>query len=95
MKRVMIRVDSAMTLESLAEKYHTTVVAIKRLNNLHSDIFVGMRLIIDENQGENYTVQPFDTLESIARKFSVSRQKIEELNGLDRVFIGQKIFIPQ
>ena len=94
MKRLMIRVDSGMTLESLAEKYHTTTVAIKKLNNLHSDIFVGMRLIIEENQGENYTVQPFDTIETIAKKFGASAQRIEELNGIDRVFIGQKIFIP-
>ena len=91
----MIRVDSGATLESLAEKYHTTVVAIKKLNNLRTDIFVGMRLIVEENQGEYYTVQPFDTLDSIAVKFNSSRQRIQELNGVDRVFIGQKIFIPK
>ena len=94
MKKIMIRVDGGMTLESLAEKYHTTTVAIKKLNGLHTDIFVGMRLLIEENQGEYYTVQPFDTLESIARKFNSSIQRIEELNGVDRVFIGQKIFVP-
>ena len=95
MKRVMIRVDSGMTLENLAEKYHTTPLAIKNLNDLHTDIFIGMRLVIEENQGENYTVQPFDTLESIAKKFGVSLQRIKDLNGIERVFIGQKIFIPK
>ena len=95
MKRVLVRIDGETSLEDLAEKYHTTVQAIKRLNNLHTDIFVGMRLVVEENQGKYYTVQPFDTLESVARKFGVSAQSITELNGLDRVFIGQRIFIPQ
>ncbi len=95
MKKTIIRVDNSTTLDSLAEKYHTTPLAIKNLNNLNSDIFVGMRLVIEENQGEYYTVQPFDTLDSIARKFSADLQRIKDLNGLDRVFIGQKIFIPR
>ena len=95
MKRVMVRIDNSVTLESLAEKYHTTPAAIARLNNLHTDVFVGMRLIVEENQGEYYTVQPFDTLESIARKFDANLQRIKDLNGLERVFIGQKIFIPR
>ena len=94
MKRVMVRIDDKTSLEDLAEKYHTTVAAIKKLNNLHTDIFVGMRLIVEENQGKYYTVQPFDTLDSIARKFCVSAQRIAELNSVERVFIGQKIFIP-
>ena len=94
MKRIMIRIDESMTLDSLAEKYHTTPAAIKKLNNLHTDIFVGMRLIIEENQGEYHTVQPFETLESIAGKFDANLQTIKDLNGIDRVFIGQKIFIP-
>ena len=94
MKRVMVRVDATTSLEELAEKYHTTARAIKTLNNLHTDIFVGMRLIIEENQGIYYTVQPFDTLESVAKKFGVNAQRIANLNGVERIFIGQKIFIP-
>lgn len=95
MKRVLVRIDGETSLEDLADKYHTTVAAIKKLNNLHTDIFVGMRLVIEENQGTYYTVQPFDTLESIARKFNASAQRIAELNGVERVFIGQRIFIPR
>jgi len=82
-----------MTLESLAEEYHTSVYAIRRLNNLQGDIFVGMRLVIEEINGFYYTVQPFDTLESVAKKFSVSEESIAQLNGVERIFIGQKIFV--
>ena len=80
-------------MESLAEEYHTSVYAIRRLNNLQGDIFVGMRLVIEEINGFYYTVQPFDTLESVAKKFSVSEESIAQLNGVERIFIGQKIFV--
>ncbi|MCI8912359.1 MAG: LysM peptidoglycan-binding domain-containing protein [Clostridia bacterium] len=93
MSKVLVRVQSGMTLESLAEEYHTSVYAIRRLNNLQGDIFVGMRLVIEEINGFYYTVQPFDTLESVAKKFSVSEESIAQLNGVDRIFIGQKIFV--
>ena len=93
MSKVLVRVQSGMTLESLAEEYHTSVYAIRRLNNLQGDIFVGMRLVIEEIDGFYYTVQPFDTLESVAKKFSVSEESIAQLNGVDRIFIGQKIFV--
>ncbi|MCI8944268.1 MAG: LysM peptidoglycan-binding domain-containing protein [Clostridia bacterium] len=93
MSKVLVRVQSGMTLESLAEEYHTSVYAIRRLNNLQGDIFVGMRLVIEEINGFYYTVQPFDTLESVAKKFSVSEESIAQLNGVERIFIGQKIFV--
>ncbi len=35
MKKTIIRVDNSTTLDSLAEKYHTTPLAIKNLNNLN------------------------------------------------------------
>lgn len=93
MSKVLVRVQSGMTLESLAEEYHTSVYAIRRLNNLQGDIFVGMRLVIEEINGFYYTVQPFDTLERVAKKFSVSEESIAQLNGVERIFIGQKIFV--
>ena len=93
MNRVMVRVQSGMTLESLAEEYHTSVYAIRQLNNLQSDVFVGMRLVIERVEGAYYTVQPFDTLESIANKFGVSKESIVQLNGVNRVFLGQRIFV--
>ncbi|MCX4362318.1 MAG: LysM peptidoglycan-binding domain-containing protein [Clostridia bacterium] len=94
MKRVLVRIDREITLEELADKYHTTVAAIRKLNALHEDIFVGMRLVIEENSGEYHTVQPFETLDIIAKKYGVSAQKIMDINDVDRVFIGQKVFIP-
>lgn len=91
--RIMYRVSEPMTLEEIAEKFHTTTAAIAKLNQLDDEeIFVGMRLLIEPREGEYYIVQPFDTVASIARKFGVNEDVIREFNS-DRVFIGQKLFI--
>ncbi|MDE6188654.1 MAG: LysM peptidoglycan-binding domain-containing protein [Clostridia bacterium] len=92
MSRIVYRVSEAKTLEDIAQEFHTTPLAIARLNNLDGDVFIGMRLLIEPQEGEYYIVQPFDTISSIAKKFSVSEDKIAEFNS-DRVFIGQKLFI--
>lgn len=95
MNRFIYRANENITTKELAEKFNTTAYSIEKLNNIHSQVFKGMRLIIQEGEGEVYVVQPFDTLEKIAQKFSISTQKIIEYNNLQTVFIGQKIFIPK
>ena len=92
MNKIVFRVNKQMTLEEIAQKFHTTPLAIARLNNLDTEVFVGMRLIIEPCEGEYYTVQPFDTVASIAKKFGVSEEIVKEYNS-DRVFIGQRVFI--
>jgi len=95
MKRLMYRVDSDITLEEIAERYNTTSKRIVAINNIQGELFRGMRLIIEQGEGEYYIVQPFDTLEKIAAKFNVDVQRISESNCVDRVFIGQKVFVPK
>ena len=92
MSRIVFRVNKSLSIEEIAERFHTTPRAISRLNNLDRDIFVGMRLLIEPCEGEYYVVQPFDTISSIAKKFSVSEEVIREFNS-DRVFIGQRVFV--
>ncbi|MDE7078675.1 MAG: LysM peptidoglycan-binding domain-containing protein [Clostridia bacterium] len=92
MSKIIYRVSNQTTLEEIAEKFHTTPLAIARLNNLDGEVFVGMRLLIEPSEGEYYIVQPFDTVASIAKDFGVGEDVIREYNS-DRVFIGQKIFI--
>ena len=92
MSRIVFRVNKSLSIEEIAERFHTTPRAISRLNNLDRDIFVCMRLLIEPCEGEYYVVQPFDTISSIAKKFSVSEEVIREFNS-DRVFIGQRVFV--
>ena len=92
MSKILYRVSKQTTLEEIAEQFHTTPIAIARLNNLDGEVFVGMRLLIEPCEGEYYIVQPFDTISSIAKKFGVDEDVLKEYNS-DRVFIGQKIFV--
>jgi len=88
------------TLYSIAMRYNTTVDAIKTFNNLTSNILeIGQELKIptqNENATISYTVQPGDTLYSIARKYNTTVSAIKNLNNLtsDILRIGQILQIP-
>lgn len=95
MNRIMYRATEDISIEQLAEQYGTTVSNIARLNNINGMIRKGMRILIDKQEGEYYVVQPFDTLKSIAEKYSIDVESIKEINALENLFIGQKIFLPK
>ena len=95
MNRIMYRATEDISLEQLAEKYNTTINAISKLNNINGTIKKGMRVLVDIEKGDYYVVQPFDTIHTIAKKYSLNEEKIKEVNGIENVFIGQKIFLPE
>ena len=92
------------TLYSIANKFNTTVNALKELNNLTSNnLMVGETLKIpqveiekpSDNQDE-YIVELGDTLFSIANKFNVSVNDLIEYNDLPTTVlnVGQVLRIP-
>ena len=87
------------TLFSIANRFNTTVAAIKSLNNLTSDILrVSQQLSIPSNNIINsflYTVQNGDTLFSIANRFNTTVDNIRKVNNLssDLLRIGQQLII--
>lgn len=88
------------TLWLLANRYGTTVDAIKRLNNLTSDLLsIGQTLRIPAGQTAqyfNYTVRAGDTLWLLANRFGTTVDAIRQLNGLtgNNLQIGQILKIP-
>lgn len=92
------------SLWSIARRFNTTVDAIKRLNQLTSDvIYVGQQLLIptsDDNitppSYTMYTVVAGDSLWSIARRFNTTVDEIKSLNNLtsNLLNIGQQLKIP-
>lgn len=94
------------TLYSIAKKYNITPDAIKNTNGLTSNILsVNQQLIIPDTLQEipneqidyiTYIVEPDDNLYSIARKFNIPVNIIQEYNNLssDLIGIGQEIKIP-
>jgi len=93
------------TLFSIANRFNTTVEAIKTANKLTSNIISigqqlripGLTTITPPSTGVKvYTVKPGDTLFSIARAKNTTVEAIKALNNLtsDLLTIGQQLFIP-
>ncbi|MCI9221433.1 MAG: LysM peptidoglycan-binding domain-containing protein [Lachnospiraceae bacterium] len=85
----------------IAQRYNTTVEAIKSLNGLTSDALdVGRVLRIPTTQTSpsytEYTVRPGDSLWLIARRYGTTVEAIKSLNGLasDALDVGWVLRIP-
>jgi len=88
----------------IAQRFHTDVDTIKRLNGLTSDfIYVGQVLRVPGSgpvvvSGPvTYVVQRGDTLATIAQKFGVSINDLIKANNItnpDTILVGQTLTIP-
>lgn len=89
------------SLGLIAQRYHTTVKSIMRLNGLHKSlIFPGQVLIVkgkaSGSSGANvHVVRSGESLWSIARKYDTTVKKLKQINGLKGDFLraGQKIVV--
>lgn len=92
-------VKAGDTLYAIANKYNTTVDALKSLNNLTSNtLSIGQTLKIPSSSSDNvvYTVKSGDTLYGIAEEFGTTVSAITKLNNLSTttLSIGQKLLLP-
>ncbi len=87
------------SLYSISKKYNTTVDAIKKINNLPSNILtIGTTIQIPSSNQKNntYTVERGDTLYSIAKRLGVSIDFLKAANNLttNMLSVGDKLIIP-
>ncbi|MGN0974210.1 MAG: LysM peptidoglycan-binding domain-containing protein [Bacilli bacterium] len=94
-------VERGDSLYSIAQKYGSTVEEIRSLNNLKSDLLtIGQQLKIPNNIPTEtyiiYTVEPGDSLYSIAKKYNITVDDIKQANNLTNnlLLIGQTLSIP-
>lgn len=98
-------VTKGESLYSIAQKYDTTIGAIKALNNLKNNILsIGQILKLPNyvnltEQAKDiliYTVEKGDTLYSIAKKYDIDTNDLIEYNQLFNtvLVIGQQLIIP-
>lgn len=95
-------VKSGDTLYLIAQRYGTTVDALKKANNLSSNyLWVGQRLTITSGStaaatGSSYQVQSGDTLYLIAKKYGITVDALKKANGLSSsyLWVGQTLKIP-
>ncbi|MCM1305640.1 MAG: LysM peptidoglycan-binding domain-containing protein [Lachnospiraceae bacterium] len=94
-------VRSGDTLWLLAQRYGTTVDAIRNLNGLTSNMLnIGQVLRIPATAGGayfDYAVRGGDTLWLLSRRYGTTVETLKELNGLasDRLEVGQILRIPR
>ncbi|MBQ6687269.1 MAG: LysM peptidoglycan-binding domain-containing protein [Bacilli bacterium] len=98
---VVYTVKSGDNLYAIARKYNVTVDAIKKANNLSSNLLsVGQNLIIPvtttESSYNTYIVKYGDNLYSIAKKYNVSVDNLKSTNNLTNniLSVGQMLIIP-
>lgn len=94
------------SLYSIAQKYNTTVQALKSANNLTSNTLqIGQKLILPDSEEiiipnpSNYTVYTVkrgDTLYKIATEYGITPEDIIDFNKLNtqNLVIGQQLLIP-
>ena len=96
------RVKNGDTLWSIAKKFNTTPLELKRINNLNNNLLYINQILkvpdfietIDTNI--NYVVKNNDTLYSISKMFNVTVDSIKSNNNLttDILSVGQILNIP-
>ena len=99
---VVYQVQAGDTLYKIAQKYNTTVDAIKNYNNLTNNLLSinqVLQIPIVETTTDNltYTIKNGDTLYKIANNYGVSISDLMNLNNLNstNLTIGNVLLIPR
>lgn len=95
------QVEPYDTLESISNKFNTTIEELKKINDIvNFTPIIGAPLIVPKYKNQNYNsyiVQKGDSLYSISSKFKTTPIVLARLNGLevnDYIYPGQEMLIP-
>lgn len=95
MKKFFYRVQKGESVTSLSVRFGVAPVTVIKANRLTGEVEEGDIIYVEETGGTVYDVQPFDTLENIAERFGVAPETLKDVNGVDYLFYGLKIIIPE
>lgn len=90
------------SLESIAEKFETTIKELEKMNGLDQKVLrAASEIIVPETSKkyfEYYRVQKGDSIYGIARRYNINPELLASLNGLnysDYIYPDQLIMIPK
>ena len=95
MEKFFYRVVKGDSIAALSSRFNLPQTVIIKDNNLSREITEGDVVFIRVAAGKTYRVQPFDTLESVAERFNVSAETLAQINGVDYLFYGLTLIIPE
>ncbi len=89
--------EAGESMESLCQKFKVSRQEILELNPLFSSVYAGCMLAIPSVSRRVVTVEPLDTLYSIAEREGVSVKKIKEINNLksEKLFLGMRLVLEE
>lgn len=90
---IIHRVEKGDTISSISARYKIPSGVIIYDNEINEDIYEGQRLVISKISGIVYKVKPADNIDSIAKNFGVTKDKILNDNKTDMLFPFMDIII--
>ena len=87
MEKFFYRVQTDDSVLTVCQRFNCSMGKLISLNELKKEISAGDILLI-EKEKMVYMVKPTDTIEKIAKKFSVSKEHVLEKNCVPYIFCG-------
>ena len=84
------RIKKAQNIEDFAKEnmYSLSQIVCESNNLLPGDI-----VLVKDTNKVLHIVKPLETLSSIAKKYNVTIEYITKQNNIDKIFIGQQLYI--
>lgn len=94
MENFFYRVKRGDTLKSVCFRFNAPIFKVIEINKLKCEIEEGDIIeIVSLKNAKEYFVQPFDTIDSVAKKFNVSIAELKEKNGVDYAVFGTILYV--
>ena len=94
MENFFYRVKCGDTLKSVCIRFNAPIFKVIEINKLNCEIEEGDIIeIVSLKNAKEYFVAPFDTIDSIAKKFNIKKEELTEKNGVDYAVYGTVLYI--
>ena len=92
-KNSIYRVKAGDNVLSVSETVKVPPYKIIADNNLTADLYAGQLLLIKRLDRVIYRVKPFDTIDSICKKFSITEEEFTSFNGSKIVHFNIFVYV--